>query len=382
MRDYTKLTDQALITGIQGKVGEERRIVAEFLLMLGEIDERRFYLVEGYEALYLYVTALGYTEAEAFSRITVARLVRKFVWLVDFYVRGRLGLTALKLLAPYLTVENAERLAGKASGLRIREVEQLVAGLRAKLPVAKSPTPLALVETPCKETEHQPQKPMKRDKTKFVTEETVEISFAAKAALATKIERAKALARPKGISSNLGDLVEHLVDEYLKRHDPLIKSLPANTRSSAKSSARANARAIARASTRERAKTTGICDRQPNTSSPPSKRSRYVPRSVAIAVKVRDGYRCSYVSRTGHRCAATAGLHLDHIVPHARGGSSTDPANLRYLCAAHNQLAAREVFGFHHIDRCIIATRCSRNSPIPPTRRATSEISKNDSPSM
>ena len=90
MQDLTKVDDRALVAGIREQVGTERQVVADFLLMLGEIDSRRLYANEGFEALYLYVVALGFTEAEAFGRIALARLLRKLAWLYDYIVDGRL----------------------------------------------------------------------------------------------------------------------------------------------------------------------------------------------------------------------------------------------------------------------------------------------------
>jgi len=37
-----------------------------------------------------------------------------------------------------------------------------------------------------------------------------------------------------------------------------------------------------------------------------------------------------------YRCGATTDLTVDHIVPRAKGGSGTDPANLRVACRSCN----------------------------------------------
>jgi hypothetical protein len=38
-------------------------------------------------------------------------------------------------------------------------------------------------------------------------------------------------------------------------------------------------------------------------------------------------------------------LQIDHVVPFAHGGSSTQSQNLRLLCPQHNRLAADNIFG-------------------------------------
>ncbi|MEM1415527.1 MAG: HNH endonuclease signature motif containing protein [Myxococcota bacterium] len=63
----------------------------------------------------------------------------------------------------------------------------------------------------------------------------------------------------------------------------------------------------------------------------------------------RDGGRCTYVALGGRRCAETAYLELDHVVPWAKGGPST-VANLRLRCRTHNQLAADRSFGRGFMD--------------------------------
>lgn len=56
---------------------------------------------------------------------------------------------------------------------------------------------------------------------------------------------------------------------------------------------------------------------------------RTIPNKVAHAVWLRDNGRCVI-------CGSTENLHLDHIIPYSRGGSSTDPSNIQLLCGKHN----------------------------------------------
>ncbi len=56
---------------------------------------------------------------------------------------------------------------------------------------------------------------------------------------------------------------------------------------------------------------------------------RVIPTEVKVAVWKRDGGRCVV-------CGATDDLHFDHILPFARGGSSSTAENVQLLCARHN----------------------------------------------
>jgi 5-methylcytosine-specific restriction endonuclease McrA len=71
---------------------------------------------------------------------------------------------------------------------------------------------------------------------------------------------------------------------------------------------------------------------------------RHIPAEVQRAVLKRDGGRCTFVTDTGKRCDETTRLEWDHVVPVARGGTST-AGNLRLLCRTHNQYAAEQLYG-------------------------------------
>ncbi len=91
----------------------------------------------------------------------------------------------------------------------------------------------------------------------------------------------------------------------------------------------------------------------PSNEPPPHRRTgprEAIPAAVRRAVWERDGGRCSWPLDGGGRCGSTHRLELDHVVPWARWGDSTE-ANLRLTCAAHNRLAAREMFGERCVDR-------------------------------
>ena len=109
----------------------------------------------------------------------------------------------------------------------------------------------------------------------------------------------------------------------------------------------------------------------------PSKASRYIPATLRRAVAQRDGYRCRYVPHVtaidavggvvvnvvnvngagktangkseAKRCEAIHRLEFDHVTPRAFGGQNT-VGNLRLLCRAHNNLAAKDAMGKEFIE--------------------------------
>ncbi|HEY3216234.1 MAG TPA: hypothetical protein VGK93_07040 [Candidatus Eisenbacteria bacterium] len=96
--------------------------------MLAEVDRRQLYVEAGYPSILTYcVLELRMAEDAAEERIDVARAARQFPGIFEAVAEGRLHLSAVVLLAPYLTQENADELLAAAAGRTEREIEELVA---------------------------------------------------------------------------------------------------------------------------------------------------------------------------------------------------------------------------------------------------------------
>jgi hypothetical protein len=65
-------------------------------------------------------------------------------------------------------------------------------------------------------------------------------------------------------------------------------------------------------------------------------RRRVIPTSVKLEVWKRDSGKCVM-------CGATDGLHFDHDVPWAKGGTSLLASNVQLLCARHNRAKHDEI---------------------------------------
>jgi HNH endonuclease len=83
---------------------------------------------------------------------------------------------------------------------------------------------------------------------------------------------------------------------------------------------------------------------------PPPSKPEHVPAHVKRAVWERDGGRCQWKVDSGGVCGSTHQVEIDHVVPRARGGTST-VSTCRLLCRRHNDLAARQIFGDAWMDR-------------------------------
>ena len=130
MRAYalSHLSDRELLRDLVSLVAEERATTAALLAHLAEFDARRLYLPAAYPSLYAYcVQELHFSEQAAFKRIQAARAARQFPAIFSAVADGRLHLSAVVLLAPYLTAENADQLLFAAGHKTKSEIEALIA---------------------------------------------------------------------------------------------------------------------------------------------------------------------------------------------------------------------------------------------------------------
>src|SRR6476620_11484051 len=111
------MSNEQLISELQGLVGQGRVLLARLLAYLAEVEERRLDLESACASLFDFcVRRLAMSEDEACRRVAAARLTRRFPVALEMIQRGELHLTGLLLLRDYLTAENHERLLQAAAG--------------------------------------------------------------------------------------------------------------------------------------------------------------------------------------------------------------------------------------------------------------------------
>ena len=124
------LPDAELVERLSQLAARERAALCDGLAHLAELDTRDVHVSQGYASLFVYCReALALSEHDAFNRVQAARAVRRFPAILERLREGALNLVSLKLLAPYLTPENLERVLECARGRRRFEVEQIAAAL-------------------------------------------------------------------------------------------------------------------------------------------------------------------------------------------------------------------------------------------------------------
>jgi hypothetical protein len=135
----TKLSDDELLRRLSELLSQSRRVEAELVAHIGEVDARRLYAERASSSMFSYCQdVLNLSEHEAYLRITVARASRKHPVLLEMLADGRLHLSGIAKLVPVLTEANQEMLLSRAAYKSKRKIEELVAELSPKPDVPSS----------------------------------------------------------------------------------------------------------------------------------------------------------------------------------------------------------------------------------------------------
>jgi 5-methylcytosine-specific restriction endonuclease McrA len=344
------VTDDDLLSRTTALVATSRRVEAELVAHLAEVDARELYLREACPSMFVYATTrLGLSEAEAYLRIHAGRAARRFPMILDLLAAGRIHLSAIAKLSPHLSEENVDRLLARAAGRSKREIDVLVAELVPKpdapalirrVPVARGPQlrpdgvvrgseiATAADSAPIPPSVSAPVPALAPAQVAPLAPARFKVQFTASAELEGKLARARALLRHQVPDGDLAAIVDRAVTLLVRE---LEREKCAATEKPRRSLAEADV----------------------------TPRSRHIPAPVRRAVWKRDGAQCTYVDEQGRRCPARELLEFHHVAPFARGGDH-DPSNIRLLCRSHNRYQAEIDFGREVIERQVDASRRSR----------------------
>jgi len=337
------LSDEELLHRLSEILQQSRRVEADLVAHIGEVDERRLYARQACSSMFVYSTEVWHlSEHEAYLRITAARASRKHPMLLTMLAEGRLHLSGIAKLAPLLTEANREELLARAAGKSKREIEELVAELsprphvppairklphRAATTPRQKPTELGpervLTAEPARRVETHPAQPVpstpvlppsRPPMVEPLAPARYKVTFTASASLRDKLERLQAL-----MDEDLAAVIEAAVTEKLERLE-----------------------ARRYAQTKSPRKNIEETDTSPS--------SRYIPAAVRRAVWKRDGDQCGFVDQKGRRCTERRGLEFHHHDPFGRGGGH-DPDTISLRCRTHNAYLAERDYGKEVMDR-------------------------------
>jgi hypothetical protein len=351
MRNENKLksfSDDELLRRLSELLNDSRRVEAELIVHLAEVDARRLFARYA-SSLFSYSTnVLHMSEYEALLRMRVARASRKYPVLLEMLADGRLHLSGIDKLAPIITEDNCETVLARAVHLSKREIEELVAEICPKPDV-----PPSIRKLPNRRDKAKPEEKVvlgpdqvedgsspQKDKSELDTStptppptssstkpaevkplrpDRYKVSFTASAGLRDKLERLQALMRSPGNDADLATVIEVAVTEKLEKLE-----------------------AKRYGTTKSPRKNLEEADTSPS--------SRYISAPVRRAVYERDGGQCAYVDPTGRRCTETKRLEFHHIEPYGKNGDRS-VNNVELRCREHNLYEAERDYGKEVMDR-------------------------------
>jgi hypothetical protein len=332
------LSDDELLRRLSELLRDSRRVEADLVAHIAEVDARRAYARKAASSMFVYCTEVLHLSAfEAYLRIAVARASREHPILLTMLRDGRLHLSAIAKLAPHLTPKNRDAVLERAVHKSKRQIEELVAELAPrpdaparmrKLPAprqkmgpmsADAPGPdsanaLRLQLGPDQVVRSAPLPRTRPAGMEAVAPARHKIEFTADDELRHMLERLQSLMRSSVPDGDLGEVIRVAVSEKLERLE---------------------AKRFAR--TKAPRKSVAQSDTTP--------KSRYIPAAIRRAVHERDKGRCTYEDARGKRCTARDRLEFHHHdVPYGKKGDHS-VKNVRMLCRSHNQLLAELEYG-------------------------------------
>jgi hypothetical protein len=329
MKNLEKLSDVELISATKDLVKQEREMLTQILCHLLEIENRKLHLEEGYGSMFQYaVEAFGYSEAQAYRRISASRLLRELPEIENSLNAGSLNLTHLTQAREYFKGE-----AKKSKGLSKDKKLQILSSLEHQTTRETEKIFAAL----------DPEK-VPADRARFIHRNLTEIKFVASDALMEKLKQFKMLDSHVQKNPTYAELFERLADLALKEKEKKLPTTREIENSSQKYPSLEKARLSQKARLFEKENPSIVRD---NLFSAPKniQRSRAIPTFVKRIVFDRDQGSCAYQNRlTGKRCGSTYRLQFDHILPFAKHGEHSTK-NIRVLCQSHNLLHAVKAFG-------------------------------------
>jgi hypothetical protein len=349
-------TARALTENLAALLRREHGALAEFLVALADFERRRLWVELGHSSLFYFLTReLRLSKSAAQYRKVAAELIQEIPGIIEPLRRGDLCLTTIIEVAKVVTAENWKTVLPRFYGLSRREAMEVVAALQPH-----PAPPVRTVVTPVR------PEPSSRSDAPAPSQAFAPVSAGEPRGLALtgtasgptslKVSSAEepgsSVRAPSALSVTPDRPLEvvPLSAEQSRLHltvsKEFIKKLEAARDAMSHAMRGATPAEILEAGLElllaQAAKRKGLVEK-PRKNVRPAK-GDYVPAHVRREVWKRDGGKCQWALASGGICGSTRHLELDHIHPRSLGGASTAD-NLRVVCKAHNDLAARLALG-------------------------------------
>jgi len=279
-------------------VSKERKSNAEVVRKLREIRNKKLHLEWGFSSLFEYcMKELRYSPGAAARRVGAVELASRVTDLESEIESGELSLNQAQRVNLFLKQEKYK------AGVEYNSKETRTLVNTIKLKSAED------AERFLTSKSHMKEKPLSEKKRRMASGD-LHVHLIYSDELQSKVQRAKEILSSKHPVLSDTELLEILLDDFLKRKDPLKKSERAELRTKKKRTA-------------EPQRTKAL-------------KRKHIPATIQHQIWIRDGGRCQYKDpESGQECGSKHRLQIDHIQPVAFDGSN-ELQNLRLLCQRHN----------------------------------------------
>ncbi|HEX4922651.1 MAG TPA: HNH endonuclease [Bdellovibrionales bacterium] len=322
-------SETELVDGLKARVQTERKITAEIIAFIREIDRRRTYLDHGVTSLFAFLTdVIGYSRSAAQRRLEAARLSDEIPQMHEALKSGELNLSHVSLLARALKQKEKEG----ATPVTATAKHELIEKLKGQ----------SIEQSELIVTQELDLSLKTHDVCRYQKDESIRAEMTFTKSELSEIERAKSLLSHQLRNPELSELFMFLVRDLLKKRDPLKKPVrrppravsPRTTPDSVHTAQQDRDEKINSFRTSTKAH---FCKSYGNVYTIKKNKRAYIPSEIIRALHQRDR-TCRWIDpRTGNTCGSAYQLQCDHIVPLWAGGTN-DADNLQLLCSAHNRL--------------------------------------------
>jgi len=327
-------SNDELLERIYSDVREARFLMVNTIAVLMEIDRRGLHLQMAFSTLYDFCHhQLRMSEDQAYRYSNAAKLAARFGdSLLDDLESGAHTLAGLALLKKHLASDDNAWLLDEARGQSKRAIERLLA-------------------------KHFPKHTRARDRVVHLSETQVQVTLTMSVEALEQLRYAAQMMSHSNPGHELGPVIERAAPLLVTQLERSRQAKPARA-GSPKRVEPVEVEVLAEVEVEVVAEAVPEVARVEQ----PAANSSAVARPTKREVFARDGWQCSFVSKTGDRCTAKSFLELDHEKPRAWNGTN-DAANLRVLCRFHNAHAARMLMGHETIDEAIAKAKATKPSP-------------------
>lgn len=328
----SKLSDEEFHQFLKAKVRQETLLTVEIIELLEESEQRKLYLKKGFGSLLDFcVKDLGYSESAAYRRIQAMRISRQLPEVKAALGEGRLSLVNVAKVQTLFKAEAKNNNAYSVEEKRelIKEIENKTQAQAEKILANESDLVFA------------------RERLRAVGQNKTQLTIVLDDEVLATVNKIKSLLSHRYPHANYNDIIKIMGEISLEKLDPSREK----RRKSAPQREFANREnLIPQREFTQKEKSTPQCNSTPLKINP-KQNPRYIPAAVKRTVWQKAQSQCSHLdANSNRRCSSTFQLQIDHRIPVAIGGTS-DTENLRLVCAAHNQLYARQHFGDSLMDK-------------------------------